>query len=122
MWVACVEQAAVSAKRPTPATTRLRIPNSTVTEYDSEAMTKQAVTFVMRRKRGNPNWGKPFRREPVLATEFEVRVRQLCLKPEDYVFSAVLREWCERNRNRCYIPESLLKSWGITVDANFSNA
>lgn len=121
MWVACVEQAAVRAKWPT-ATTRLRIPNSTVTEYDSGAMTQQSVTFVMRRKRGNPNWGKPFHHNPVLATQFEVRVSQLRLTPEDYFFSAVLREWCERNRNRCYIPESLLKSWGITVDANFSNA
>lgn len=85
-------------------------------------MTKPAFGLVIPRRRGNPNWGKPLRHNPVLATQFEVRVRQLRLEPEDYVFSAVLREWCERNRNRCYIPESLLKGWGITVDANFSDA
>jgi len=79
---------------------------------------------VMPRKRRNPNWGKPFDPSPglALATEFEVRVRALHLNPETYVLSAELREWCERNRNRCYIPESLLEAWGITVDVNFSAA
>jgi len=24
-----------------------------------------------------------------------------------------LRNWCERNKNRCYIPEWLLEEWGI---------
>ena len=85
-------------------------------------MTKSAVGFVIPRRRGNPHWGKPFHCEPVLPTQFEVRVRQLRLTPEDYVFSAELRDWCEQNRNRCYIPESLLKSWGIIVDANSSAA
>jgi len=82
-------------------------------------MTKPSV---MPRKRGNPDWGRLFLPAPVLATEFEKRVRALHLNPEAYVLSAELREWCERNRNRFYIPESLLEAWGITVDVNFNAA
>jgi hypothetical protein len=37
--------------------------------------------------------------------EFEIQVRQLQLSPEFYVYSSELRSWCERNRNRLYIPE-----------------
>jgi len=75
----------------------------------------------MIRKRGNPNWGRPFRFAPI-STEFEMRVRQLHLTPERYVVSAELRSWCERNRNRFYIPEWLLDRWGILVDADLSGA
>jgi hypothetical protein len=85
-------------------------------------MTKPAATFVVPRKRGNPNWGKPFRTGPALATEFEVRVRELQLTPETYVRSAELHTWCERNKNRYYVPEWLLDIWGITVDITFSAA
>jgi hypothetical protein len=85
-------------------------------------MTKPAALPVTLRKRGNPDWGKPFRPGSVLATEFEVRTRELHLTPEMYVFSAELRSWCERNRNRCYVPEWLLKTWGIIVNLNFSDA
>ena len=53
---------------------------------------------------------------PALATEFELHVSQLHLTPEMYASSAKLRTWCERNRNRCYVPEWLLKEWDITVD------
>jgi len=74
------------------------------------------------RKRGNPNWGRPSPPAPVLATEFELRVRQLRLTPEMYTSSAELRAWCEQNRNRVYIPERLLEEWGITVDPNFTAA
>jgi len=85
-------------------------------------MTKPATLSVMPRRRGNPNWGKPLRFRPVLATEFEMQVRQLRLTVETYVFSAELRGWCERNKNRFYIPEWLLKAWGISVDPNFTDA
>jgi hypothetical protein len=74
------------------------------------------------RKRGNPNWGRPIPPAPALATEFELRVRQLQLTAETYTSSRELRAWCEQNRNRVYIPEWLLKEWGITVDPNFSAA
>ena len=71
------------------------------------------------RKRGNPNWGRPFRAVPALPTEFELRIRQLQLTAEMYTSSCDLRAWCEQNRNRLYVPEWLLEEWGITVDLNF---
>ena len=57
-----------------------------------------------------------------LCTEFEMQVRQLRLTVETYAFSAELRSWCERNRNRFYIPEWLLDEWGFRVDANLSGS
>ena len=74
------------------------------------------------RKRGNPNWGCPIPSAPALATEFELRVKELQLTAWMYTSSAELRAWCEQNRNRCYVPEWLLEEWDITVDANFSAA
>jgi len=51
-----------------------------------------------------------------------MQVRQLRLTVETYAFSAELRTWCERNRNRFYIPEWLLDEWGFRVDANLSGS
>jgi hypothetical protein len=76
----------------------------------------------MTRPRGNPNWGRPMRPGPALATEFEMQVRHLRLAPEHYVVSAELRKWCEENRNRYYIPEWLLDELEIHVDADLSGA
>jgi hypothetical protein len=76
----------------------------------------------LRRKRGNPNWGRPIPAAPALATEFELRVRQLQLTPEVYASSIEMRTWCKQNRNRCYVPEWLLAEWGTTVDPYFSDA
>lgn len=72
----------------------------------------------MHRRRGNPNWGKPFQPAGVLATEFELQVRKLRLTRDTHTCSVELRIWCEQNRNRCYIPEWLLDAWNITVDSN----
>jgi len=72
------------------------------------------------RKRGNPNWGRPIAPIPAVATEFELQVTRLRLSTDTYIFSAELRKWCMQNRNRVYIPEWLLKEWGIHVDAGFS--
>jgi hypothetical protein len=72
-----------------------------------------------KRKRGNPNWGRPIAPLLALPTEFELRVRQLQLTAEAYTSSRELRAWCEGNRNRLYVPEWLLKEWGITVDLTF---
>jgi hypothetical protein len=85
-------------------------------------MARPVALPVVTRKRGNPNWGRPIRHAPVLATEFELQIRQLRLTEESYVFSAELKSWCERNRNRFYIPEWLLEAWGIRVDPNVSDA
>jgi hypothetical protein len=72
------------------------------------------------RKRGNPNWGKPAQPVPTMATEFEMQVRQLGLSEQTCADSTELRTWCERNRNRCYVPERLLDVWEMRVDPNFS--
>ena len=49
-------------------------------------------------------------------TEFEKQVHHLGLPRSEYAASAELKLWCERNRNRVYVPEWLLKEWGMTVD------
>ena len=77
---------------------------------------------VTKRKRGNPNWGRPISSAPTLPTEFELRIKQLQLTARMYTSSRELRIWCEQNRNRCYVPEWLLEEWGITVDPTFSAA
>ena len=51
-----------------------------------------------------------------------MEVARLRLTRSEYVASAELKRWCERNRNRVYVPESLLKQWGMQVDMNFSDA
>ena len=77
---------------------------------------------IMTRKRGNPNWGRSIAPAPALATQFELKVRQLQLTPEMYVSSRELRRWCQLNSNRYYVPEWLLAEWRITVDLYFSGA
>jgi hypothetical protein len=73
-----------------------------------------------KRRRGNPNWGKPPQPIRTLLTEFEMQVERLRLTKAEYVSSAELKHWCERNRNRVYVPEWLLAAWGIEVEAIFS--
>ena len=70
------------------------------------------------REHGNPSWGKPASFAPWYATEFEMQIRRLHLTPENHE----LRSWCEENKNRCYIPEWLLKAWTIAIDADLSGA
>jgi len=76
----------------------------------------------MSRKRGNPNWGRSGGPIPAVVTEFEKEVRRLGLTKQTCIGSSELRLWCERNRNRCYIPEWLLEEWEILVDSYFSAA
>jgi hypothetical protein len=54
--------------------------------------------------------------QPGIATAFEQQVRKLGLDPHTWAGSKELRRWCERNKNRCYIPEWLLERWGIAVE------
>jgi|SRR5208282_1871115 hypothetical protein len=79
-----------------------------------------AIPVAHKRKRGNPNWGRPIAPLLALPTEFELRARHLHLTAELYVSSAALHTWCEQNRNRLYVPEWLLEEWGITVDPGIS--
>ena len=81
----------------------------------------QALTIrTVARRRGNPNWGRPLPPVPPLATEFEQQIQRLGLAKKSCTDSPALRHWCERNCNRCYVPESLLAAWGIVVEAIFS--
>ena len=57
-----------------------------------------------------------------MATAFEMQVKQLRLRPDQYVASAHLRSWCEKNKNQYYIPEWLLDEWRLRADADLSGA
>jgi hypothetical protein len=71
-------------------------------------------------RRGNPHWGKPLQPIPCFLTEFEIEVERLGLTNEEYLDSVQLRRWCERNRNRVYVPEWLLEKWKMQVELIFS--
>jgi hypothetical protein len=74
----------------------------------------------MAKRRGNPNWGKPEmmgRVEPT-ATEFQRVASEFNLQPDEYISSTQLREWASRNKNSKFIPETLLKAWGIEVESS----
>jgi hypothetical protein len=53
-----------------------------------------------------------------LPTAFEEQVRNLGLTERTCAASKELRKWCERNKNQSYVPEWLLKRWGIHVNAD----
>jgi hypothetical protein len=57
---------------------------------------------------------------PKLPTAFEEEVHRLGLNYQTCVTSSELRRWCERNKDRCYIPEQLLAARGISADGNWS--
>ena len=84
-------------------------------------MEKPFTQLAARRRPGNPNWGKPALPIPAGPTEFDMQVKKLGLTKQTYADSAQLRNWCENNRNRFYVPEWLLDALGITVDPNFSD-
>jgi len=52
---------------------------------------------------------------PATFTKFEQEVARLGLLPADYVGSAELKAWCSRNASIRWIPEYLLKTWGLTT-------
>ena len=83
-------------------------------------MIRSITLLGAKRKRGNPNWGHPPQRFAVVPTEFEMQVRRIGLTKQEYIASTELRLWCERNRNRFYVPEWLLEAWGLQVEAIFS--
>ncbi len=66
------------------------------------------------------NWasGRPADIRPQSPTGFEAEVRRLGLDEQTCEGSRELKKWCERNKDRCYIPEWLLKRWGMSVDPN----
>jgi hypothetical protein len=56
-------------------------------------MSRPIVLRGLKRRRGNPNWGKPGR-IPTLITEFERQVERLGLTRAQYANSVQLRLWC----------------------------
>jgi hypothetical protein len=75
-----------------------------------------AWATMVRKRKGNPNWGKSQALPSPVATEFETVALRLRLTKETYLDSTQLRRWCESNNHRCYVPEWLLKEWGILPD------
>jgi hypothetical protein len=69
----------------------------------------------------DPNRAKPSVPAPDLPTEFEQQVRKLELAPEGYLTSRELRNWCQKNAGRRYVPENLLALWGIRLNENWGN-
>ena len=47
-----------------------------------------------------------------------MQVKRMGLTKPEYIASAELKYWCERNR--VYVPEWLLETWGIQVESIFS--
>ena len=86
------------------------------------ATAKPFALPTMARRRGNPNWGggRPAQILSWIPTAFEEQVQKLGLNEQTCATSEKLKQWCERNKDRCYIPEWLLKQWGMSVDPNVS--
>jgi hypothetical protein len=57
---------------------------------------------------------------PRLPTAFEEQIQKLGLNEQTCATSEKLKEWCKRNKDRCYIPESLLALWRIAVDVKIN--
>ena len=81
-----------------------------------------SIILGMAKRVTNSNWasGGSFLLRPAGPTEFEAQVRKLGLIEKNYAASRELRDWCERNRHRCYVPEWLLAEWGLRVEPSFS--
>lgn len=72
----------------------------------------------MNRRHGHWASGWPAAVLPEKATAFETRALELKLTAPAYVRSRELRQWCKENRNKSYVPEWLLKAWGMSVNAD----
>jgi hypothetical protein len=72
----------------------------------------------MPRRHGNPLWASDalLQFQPAGICEFEMYTQELRLSEHEYAGSPELRKWCEEHKNRSYIPEWLLKRWGMDVD------
>jgi hypothetical protein len=69
----------------------------------------------MKKRRGNPNWGKPavVSVTDVQPNSFEQMVQKLRLSPEQYVHSVQLKDWVRKNKDQKYVPSDLLKAWNF---------
>ena len=55
-----------------------------------------------------------------LPTAFEMQVRRLGLDERTCESSTALRLWCEKHKDRYYVPEWLLTKWKIKVELGFA--
>ena len=71
----------------------------------------------MKKKRGNPNWGKPELHSALLVqpNSFEEVVKKLRLSPTEYESSIQLQDWARNNKDQKYVPSTLLQAWGLEV-------
>ena len=65
---------------------------------------------------GNPNWGKSGPIESATISAFERVTGEFNLQPDEYIHSTRLREWAIRNKDSRYIPEPLLRKWGLEIE------
>lgn len=72
-------------------------------------LTHKFDLHLRRMNRRHGNWAVP----TTMTTAFETRARELNLIAATYFDSEDLPRWCEDNREKCYIPEWLLKAWGL---------
>jgi hypothetical protein len=66
-------------------------------------------------KRGNPRWSLELGAAPVPSSpsEFERVATRLKLSSDQYSTSPQLRDWVEKNWRQKFVPEKLLKVWGL---------
>jgi len=73
----------------------------------------------MVRRNRNPLWSRGValpKHLPATVSRFEDYAQRLGLAEHEYVYSVELRTWCHKHKNHFYIPEWLLKMWGMDVD------
>ncbi len=74
------------------------------------------------KRRGNPRWSESVANslQPTVS-EFERVVERLRLEPQEYIGSQELRAWAEKNKDVRFVPERLLKAWGIPLRRNIED-
>ena len=55
---------------------------------------------------------------PAREPQFTVFQRKCGLVDSEVPHSFMMREWARKHRNTHYVPEALLKFWGIDLDDN----
>lgn len=80
----------------------------------------QLSSGVKRKRRGNPNWGKPpSQYTPVIATKWEKLLKSIHLTEYDTAAitrSPSVRAFVHKHKNNSYVLEWVLKSMGCTVE------
>jgi len=67
-------------------------------------------------KGGHPRWsqGLGVAPDPPIPSDFERVAAHLKLSPDQYLSSPQLCVWVERNWRQKFVPEKLLKAWGLS--------